>query len=103
MQDLRWPPAGGDVTAILATDSSAAKGMASRRGAGTVRHIHCPALWLQHAVARRQMKLQKRDGKTLPPDVGTKAGIPAAHVWELLKQWGVERATGRAAAQLAAA
>ena len=36
--------------AELRTDNTAAKGLASRRGA---RHIHCPALWLQQGIARR--------------------------------------------------
>ena len=42
-----------EVKAELVTDSSACKGLCSRRGAGEVRHIHCPPLWLQHAVAPR--------------------------------------------------
>ena len=68
-----------DVKAELVTDSSACKGLCSRRGAGRIRHIHCPALWLQHAVARRQIAITRRAGKDLAPDVGTKAGIPEGH------------------------
>ena len=33
-----------DVKAELVTDSSGCKGLCSRRGAGRIRHIHCPAL-----------------------------------------------------------
>ena len=87
----------------LVTDSSAAKGMASRRGAGKVRHIHCPALWLQQAVARKRLKVSRRAGKDLSADVGTKVGIPARRVWELLAHFGVVRAKGRSDAQLATA
>ena len=39
-----------EVKAELVTDSSACKGLCSRRGAGKIRHIHCPAL---SAVAQR--------------------------------------------------
>ena len=84
----------------LITDSTAAKGMASRRGAAKVRHVHCPALWLQQAVARRQLTILKRAGKNLAADVGTKVGIASDHVWELLASVGVVKAGGRAKAQL---
>ena len=63
------------VKAELVTDSSACKGLCSRRGAGKIRHVHCPALWLQHAVARRQIAITRRAGKDLAPDVGTKAAM----------------------------
>jgi hypothetical protein len=98
MKDVGW-----EAAAILATDSAAAKGMASRRGAARVRHIHCPALWLQQAVTRRVLSIVKRPGKDLSPDVGTKVGIPPAHVWELLGHFGVVRAGGKSTAQLAVA
>ena len=47
-----------EVKAELVTYISACKGLCSRRGAGEIRHIHCPALWLQHAVERRQIGIQ---------------------------------------------
>ena len=96
LADLHWP----GVSAVLATDSSAAKGMASRRGAGRVRHIHCPALWLQQAVTAKRLTVEKRPGATLSPDVGTKTGIPAAKVWELLKTFNVVQKRGRSQEQL---
>ena len=37
----------------LPFDSSGAKGIASKRGAGGVRHIETRTLWLQHAVERK--------------------------------------------------
>jgi hypothetical protein len=91
-----------DMAAELVTDSTSAKGMASRRGAGRVRHIHCPALWLQQAIARRRLTIAKRAGKELSADTGTKAGIPAQHMWELLGRFGVVRAQGRSSVQLEA-
>ena len=36
-----------EVKAELVTDSPACTELCSRRGAGKIRHIHCPALWLQ--------------------------------------------------------
>ena len=58
-----------EVKAELETDSSACKGLCSRRGAVKIRHIHCPTLWLRHAVARRQIAINRRAGKDLAPDV----------------------------------
>jgi hypothetical protein len=56
----------------LWTDSSSAKGMASRRGAGKVRHIHTPALWLQQWVSKKRLELHKRKGTENEADLGTK-------------------------------
>ena len=94
---------GLDADTTLATDSTACKGLASRRGAGKVRHIQTPTLWLQHAVAQKIIKVIKKPGTELPPDVGTKAGIAAPQMWHLLAAFGVVRATGRSRAALAAA
>ena len=85
-----------EVKAELAADSSACKGLCSRRGAGKIRHIQCPALWLQHAVARRQSGITWCAGRDLPPDVGTKAGIPEDTMWRLLGMFGLAKAEGRA-------
>ena len=85
-----------EVKAELVTDSSACKGLCSRRGARKIRHIHCPALWLQHAVARRQIAITPRAGKDLAPDVGTKAGITRRHMWRLLGTFGLAKGEGRA-------
>ena len=96
LQDLQWP----NLDAELGTDSSAAKGMASRRGAARVRHIHCPSLWLQQAIAGRRLRITKKAGVMLSPDVGTKAGINSEKVWELLSTFNVQRISGRADTQL---
>jgi hypothetical protein len=90
---------GRSFTGVLVTDSTAAKGLASRRGAGNVRHIHCPALWVQGAVARKQFSLKKRAGKELSADIGTKATVSGSDMWNLLGRFGCRRATGRSAAQ----
>ena len=57
----------------LETDSSAAKGVASRRGVGKIRHLHTPLLWLQGRVQRKELKVWKIGGKTNEADIGTKA------------------------------
>ncbi len=41
------------------TDASAAKGIASRRGLGKVRHIEVNQLWLQDKVGRGKLKSQR--------------------------------------------
>ena len=63
-----------------------ARGCVPDAGAGKIRNIHCPALWLQHAVARRQIRITRRAGKDLPPDVGTKASpkTPCGDCWACL-------------------
>ena len=77
-----------EVKALLVTDSSACKGLCSRRCAVKVRHIHCLALWLQHAVARRQIAITWRAGKRLSSRCRDRGGHPrrhyvatAGHVW----------------------
>ena len=61
-----------DVTVELATDSSAAKSFASRRGLGRNRHVEVKWLWLQSAVAQGRFKLLKILGSQNPADVCTK-------------------------------
>ena len=53
-------------------DASAAKGIASRRGVGKVRHVHVSTLWLQQAVHERRLRLQKQPGKEIVADLGAK-------------------------------
>ena len=62
----------GDMVIEAATDSSAAKSYASRRGAGRVRHIEVRLLWLQQAVADGRFRLQKVLGTENPADTLTK-------------------------------
>ena len=57
----------------LHTDSSAAKGIASRRGLGRVRHIELCELWLQDQVARGKITLRKVSGANNFSDSLTKS------------------------------
>ena len=60
----------------LCTDSSAAKGIASRRGLGKVRHIELAELWLQDQVARGKIKIEKIRGDDNFSDSLTKHSNP---------------------------
>ena len=57
---------------IVRTDSSSTLGTSARRGAGKLRHIETPYLWLQQVRQRRQLQIEKFPGKTNPADLGTK-------------------------------
>ena len=61
-----------DVGIHLNTDSSAAKGIGSRRGVGKVRHLDVNTLWLQQKISSKQIKLLKVGTKDNPADLGTK-------------------------------
>ena len=62
----------------LRVDSTACLGTAGRRGAGRIRHIATPSLWIQRAVNDGLLDLSKVDGKDNPADLGTKVlGGPA--------------------------
>ena len=63
---------GVDVGIHLHTDSSAAKGIGSRRGVGKVRQLDVNTLWLQQKVSSRQIKWCKIDTKESPADLGIK-------------------------------
>ena len=67
LQDL-----GIELPITLYTDSSAAKGIASRRGLGKVRHIELSELWLQDQVARGKVEVRKIKGEDNLSDSLTK-------------------------------
>ena len=73
---LGWAAMANDLALVLdprvMIDASAAKGIASRRGVGKVRHCHVSTLWLQQAVHTRRLRLQKQPGKESVADLGTK-------------------------------
>ena len=77
-------------------DASAAKGTASRRGVGKVRHLHVSTLWLQQAVHERRLRLQKQPGKENVADLGSKhlAGPTLDHCIRLA---GMREMTGKSA------
>jgi hypothetical protein len=63
---------GIDVKLEIITDSSAAKGTASRIGIGKVKHLDVGWLWIQESVKMGQICVRKINGKVNPADVLTK-------------------------------
>ena len=63
---------GMEVGMKLGTDSSAAKGIATRKGLGKVRHIEVCQLWIQEKVQEGKIILEKVRGIENPADVLTK-------------------------------
>ena len=63
---------GCKVNIVMHTDSSAAKGIGSRRGLGKVRHIELSQLWLQEKVVTGAVSIQKISGSNNISDSLTK-------------------------------
>ena len=63
---------GVEVAIRVNTDASAAKGMASRKGLGEVRHIEVNQLWIQDRVAKGDIEICKVNGKENMADILTK-------------------------------
>ena len=53
-------------------DATASKAIASRSGVGTVRHLHTQVMWVQEAVARRELTIAKVQGCENLADLGAK-------------------------------
>ena len=68
----------------MKTDSSAAKGIATRKGSGKVKHLSMKELWVQDCVQKNQLRVQKEPTKTNWADLGTKA-LSGSRVSELVK------------------
>ena len=56
----------------LYLDSSAARGILSRRGVGRLRHLSCRILWLQDLVNERVLQVKAVLGTVNPADISTK-------------------------------
>ena len=63
---------GSSVRVCVLTDSSAAKGMASRKGLGKVRHVEVNQLWVQEKVGSGETELKKVEGSRNLADALTK-------------------------------
>ena len=57
---------------VVHTDSSAAKGIGSRRGLGKLRHVELAQLWVQDLVARGKIRIVKIAGTDNVADALTK-------------------------------
>ena len=62
----------GDTTVEVKVDATAGRGVAMRRGAGRIRHIATPTLWVQKMVQDGKVKVSKIPGNTNPADLGSK-------------------------------
>ena len=78
----------------LLVDATAGKGIASRRGAGRVRHLHGPLLWAQKLVEDRVFAIKKIPGATSAADLGTRH-VGAKLLWEHLNRPSFMRSEGR--------
>ena len=65
---------GVEVPVVVHTDSSAAKGIGSRRGLGRLRHIELSELWVQDMVANGRISIRKVKGTENFSDALTKHG-----------------------------
>ena len=63
----------GDATVEVKVDATAGRGVAMRRGAGRIRHIATPTLWVQKLVQDGKVKVSKIPGNANPADLGSKA------------------------------
>ena len=79
----------------LFVDATAAKGIASRRGAGKIKHIATETLWLQRAVTEKRIEIHKVAGEINPPDMGTKH-LASVLMWRLLGRLSIVERAGRA-------
>ena len=86
----------------LKLDASAGIGIAQRRGAGRIRHIATPTLWLQKAVYDGKVRVSKVPGKDNPADLGTKY-LGRKEIDKIWKQCGFYLATGASKIALRAA
>ena len=71
-------------------------------GAGRIRHISTPTLWLQCAVQEGKVRLSKCPGKTNPADLGTKH-VERSIIDTTLKMMNFVHLTGQSALALRAA
>ena len=72
------------------TDSSAAKGITNRQGVGKVKHLSLRELWLQDAVSKKLLKVQKEDTETNWADLGTKV-LEGPRISQLLSMMPLKR------------
>ncbi len=89
MEDL-----GVEVRVQVSTDSSVAKSIVSRRGAGRVRYIQVWELWVQDRVAKGELIAMKLKGESNVADGLTKH-VERNKMDEHMKVRGVVRRSGR--------
>ena len=93
---------GRTLEARLTGGSTAASGIAHRRGAGEVRHIETKTLWLQRLITGRLIVLRQAKGTELSADLGTKH-VERKDLEKNLRLLGFVIRSGRSALALRAA
>ena len=78
----------------IATDSSAAKGIAFRRGMGRVKHIETRCLWVQDLIGSGKLRVRKVLGETNIADLLTKF-LTAARLQQLMGMMPADFEQGR--------
>ena len=63
---------GREVEGHVCVDSSAAIGVAQRKGNGKLRHVRVGLLWIQEQVEEGEVDIKKIDGEQNPADLLTK-------------------------------
>ena len=91
---------GRDLFPIVFTDSTAARGIGSRRGVGKVRHLETSTLWVQKYVTDKRLRLAKRLGTENEADLCTK-DQDAATINKMLNKMNYWFREGRAGASKA--
>ena len=86
---------GRDMSITVYADSSAALGVARRRGAGKLRHVRIGMLWIQELRAEEELDFTKVAGKENPADLLTKFN-PAPTLEEHCRRMGMFKMEGRA-------
>ena len=79
----------------LKVDATAAIGIAQRKGLGKLRHLDTQSLWIQDAVRRRRVRLEKVLGTEKPSDLPTKH-LDAKTIEKYMTKTGVVALEGRA-------
>jgi hypothetical protein len=85
---------GVDVEVQINTDSSTGKSVASRRGAGKIRHLDTRELWIQERVAKGDIVIEKVRGEDNVADGLTKH-VDKAKMEQFMKECGFVKKEGR--------
>ena len=88
---------GIQVSVVLYTDSTAARGIIHRAGLGKLRHLETGYLWLQAAVRLKRLQVRKVLGAENPADLLTKH-LSAPDMWKNLEKLGMGPEEGRSGA-----
>ena len=87
---------GMNVKGKVFVDSSAAIGIAHRRGNGKMRHVRVGDLWIQEKVENKELEVQKVEGEENPADLLTK-NVGQEKVEKFMRMIGQDWRRGRAA------